>query len=371
MKLENIKFESGNLSGITLYMDAGYSKIVFPNNNTDPEMISDIKNNNPKGKTIFDVGAFIGSSSLLFSKLVTEKGEVIAFEPNSYNFSRIEKNLSFNKDLSKNIKVFNLALSNMEGEISMTLSKQIDNGYSSTSRLSASHPTLHNQNLPEGFETQNVLVTTLDNFVKKYNYSPNIIKVDIEGAEYDFLTGAKETLKKLKPVLYIEIHSEYCAVKCYEILNSIGYYMTILKEEDDNRIMVKAEHLTNKKSVSQDQKEKILDRKIEQEYYMWELLKEQIKTGKTEFEKYKFKLNEELLTRIKDLENFNSYLEENFNTIKTENKNLNKNIKSIEDSLKEKNVKINRYQNSLSWKLTKPFRIILTQIKNVKRKISS
>jgi FkbM family methyltransferase len=337
MKLENIKFESGNLAGITLCMDKDYSKSVFPNNNTDPEMISDIQKSYPKGKTIFDVGAFIGSSSLLFSKLITEEGKVIAFEPNSYNFDRIKKNLSLNKKLSKNIKVFKLALSDIEGETPMLLSKQIDDGYSSTSRLTSSHSTLHSQNLPNGFEEQKVPVTTLDTFIQKHNFTPDIIKVDIEGAEHDFIKGAKKTIKKYKPVLYIEIHSEYCAVKCYEILNSLDYHIIILKEWDDNRIMVKAEYFKNRKSLYQDQKERII----------------------------------KLSTRIKDLKKFNATLNKNLKIAKKENNNLKKEIKVIKDLLEKRENEILRYQNSLSWKLTKPFRIISTKIKDVKKTVSS
>jgi FkbM family methyltransferase len=268
MRLENIKFKNGNLSGITLHMDVNYSKMVFPNGNTDPEMISDIQNTNPEGKTILDVGAFIGSSSLLFSKLTKEHGKVIAFEPNLYNIKRIKKNFSLNKTLAKNIKLFELALLNIDGNIQMILNKQIDNGYSSTSRIVTSHPTLHNKDLPEGFEKRDVKVMKLDTFLEKNKFVPDIIKVDIEGSEYNFLNGAKETIKTHKPVLYIEIHSEYCAVKCYEILNSLGYHITILKEEDDNRIMVKAEHFKNRQPLSLDQKERILDSKIDQEQHI-------------------------------------------------------------------------------------------------------
>jgi FkbM family methyltransferase len=283
------------------------------------------------------VGAFIGSSSLLFSKLVTKEGKVIAFEPNPYNFNRIKRNLSLNKKLSKNIKVFKLALSDIEGETSMILSKQIDDGYSSTSRLTSSHPTLHSQNLPDSFGKQKVSVMTLDTFIEKHTFIPDIIKVDIEGAEHNFIKGAKKTIKKYKPILYIEIHSEYCAIECYKILNSLNYHIKFLKEWDDNRIMVKAEYFKDRRKLSQDQKERII----------------------------------KLSRRIKDLKKFNATLNENLKIAKIENNNLKKEIKVIKDLLKKRERKILRYQNSLSWKLTKPFRIISTKIKNVKRKISS
>lgn len=238
--IEPLLFTEGNLEGIKLYLTREYKKIAYPNGTSDSQMISDIENSNPDGKVIFDVGSFIGASSLIFSKLVGKKGKVIGFEPNKFNMKRIEENLLLNPILSKNIIISPLALSDKKGEITMTLSDEIDNGYSSTSRLNQSHPSLHNNQLPLGFKEVTVEVSTLDDFVKQKHLIPDIIKVDIEGAEYDFLVGSWKTIEKYKPNFYIEMHSEFCALKCTEFLINLGYICEVLYEEDDNRIMVKS-----------------------------------------------------------------------------------------------------------------------------------
>ncbi len=238
--LKPFYFKQGNLLGIGLHITSEYREIAYPDGNTDAEMITDILDNVPKRKTIFDVGTFIGASSLLFAKMVGGKGRVIGFEPNPFNRERIEKNLLLNKELSSRIIISPVALSNTSGKKIMTMSKEIDNGHSSTSRLNQSHPTLHTDQLPEDFEEIEVDVTTLDNYVASNCIFPDIIKVDIEGAEYDFLEGGRETIRKHRPVLYIEIHSEFCAVMCLDFLNSEGYRYEILHEEEDNRIMIKA-----------------------------------------------------------------------------------------------------------------------------------
>lgn len=233
-------FKHGNLSGINLYLSEEYRLIAYPDGNTDMLMIDDIKNDNPEGKTIFDVGTFIGASSLVFGKMVGKKGKIVGFEPNPYNRERIQKNVSLNKELSSRIIISSVALSNINGNMTMTMSKEIDNGHSSTSRLNQSHPTLHNSQLPSDFEEINVEVKTLDSYIQETSLRPDVIKVDIEGAEYDFLEGGRGTIHKFKPVLYIEIHSEYCAIKCMDFLNSEGYICDILYEEEDNRIMIKS-----------------------------------------------------------------------------------------------------------------------------------
>jgi hypothetical protein len=130
----------------------------------------------------------------------------------------------------------------------MLLSPQIDNGHSSTSRLEGSHSTIHGSDLPDGFEDVEVEVKTLDTFVAETNILPDILKVDIEGAEYDFLLGAAETIKKVHPIFYMELHSQYCAAKCAEFLVLEGYLIKVLHEEEDSRVMILAEY-TNKSNV--------------------------------------------------------------------------------------------------------------------------
>ena len=127
-----------------------------------------------KCKVIFDVGAYIGASSLIFSKLVGKKGKVVAFEPNPYNQRRIEKNLQKNATYRENVTVYPIALSVNNGKTKMLLSKEIDNSYSSTSRLEGSHSTIHGSELPDGFEDVEVEVNTLDTFVAENNILPDI-----------------------------------------------------------------------------------------------------------------------------------------------------------------------------------------------------
>lgn len=248
--LKLIKFEEGTLKGVSLLLTEEYKRIAYPSGNTDLQMINDISINSPSGKIIFDVGTFVGASSLIFSKLVGLKGKVLGFEPNPFNRNRSFINISNNPSLSKNIYIYPIAMGEDEGDREMLLSSEIDSGYSSTSRLKGSHSKLHDSELPEGFEKILVKVKTLDAFVKENKIIPDIIKVDIEGAEHNFLLGGLETLRKYKPVLYIEIHSEYCAIRCFEILRSVGYSVTIINEEADNRIMIKAEYMDKMDKVS-------------------------------------------------------------------------------------------------------------------------
>lgn len=75
----------------------------------------------------------------------------------------------------------------------------------------------------------------IDDVVEKTAYRPNIISIDVEGAEWEVLRGAEQTLRKYHPTIYLSLHPEFI----YEIykeyasdlrhwLKQIGYKETFL-----------------------------------------------------------------------------------------------------------------------------------------------
>lgn len=247
-KLKWKKFNEGNAKGISIFTTDEYY-LVYENGNTDPEMFYDLEKSKKKDLVIFDVGTFIGLSSLVFSKYCGNNGRVISFEPNPYNVERANKNFEKNKELSSRITLFSYALSNTNDNIDMLLSSVIE-GPSSTSRISGTHPTISDEDLPDVFVKQKVITRKLDSVVKELNVIPDIIKIDIEGAEHLMLLGAVSTLEKNHPTLYIEMHSQYCTLKCCELLAIYNYNFMILKEENDNRIMIKATYNPSNQSTN-------------------------------------------------------------------------------------------------------------------------
>jgi len=146
--LKWVIFKEGVLEGISLFLTEEYKKIAYPSGNTDTQMMEDISTMNPIGKTIFDVGTFVGASALVFSKFVGKEGKVIGFEPNPFNRNRSFLNLSHNPSLAQKISIYPYALGKENRNEKMVLSSEIDKGYSSTSRLKGSHSTLRDSELP-------------------------------------------------------------------------------------------------------------------------------------------------------------------------------------------------------------------------------
>ena len=53
--------------------------------------------------------------------------------------------------------------------------------------------------------------------------SCRFIKIDIEGMEYEALLGARETIRRLKPLLYLEYHGGETCADLYKLLDNLGY----------------------------------------------------------------------------------------------------------------------------------------------------
>jgi len=242
--LKEFHIKNGMLAEISLKTTESYFE-YFKDGEYDSELFNSFTSqDNTKWAdpiVIFDVGGFMGITAMLFAKLTSNpNSKIVIFEPNPYNHERILENLSLNTELSQKIEVINTALSDKIGTIDMFLSSNIDNGYSSTSRIEGAKSTISNHNLPSDFSNVTVNTETLDSFVEKSGLKPDIIKVDIEGAEHLFLLGAAGTIKKYKPVIYMELHSQYCALHCTQQLLKMGYQFDILKEESDKRLLIKA-----------------------------------------------------------------------------------------------------------------------------------
>lgn len=180
--------------------------------------------------TIWDIGAHIGYHSLMFAKLVGEKGKVLAFEPNPYNIERFEMHMKENPEIASKITLLPIALSDTDGQTEFRFSSNVDNGESSGSYLS-NVTTVYNPEIYEDFENMSVEIQKVDTLVNKHpEFVPSIIKVDVEGAEYEVLQGAESTIRQYRPVLYVEIHSAKNAFYVQNFLQSLNYSIELLDD---------------------------------------------------------------------------------------------------------------------------------------------
>lgn len=141
------------------------------------------------GCVVVDVGANIGYYTLLLAQKVGEKGKVYAFEPDTTNFSILEKNIKANN--LKNVIAVNAAVSDKNGE----------------SFLYKSGENFGDHRLYKNFQFSNsnfqkIKTIKLDDYFK--NKKINLIKIDTQGWEPKVIEGAKNIIKKNKPIIFFE-----------------------------------------------------------------------------------------------------------------------------------------------------------------------
>lgn len=167
------------------------------------------------GSVFVDIGANIGWYSLKASKIVGEKGHVIAFEPRLSTFLYFKKSIELNE--FKNIEVHNIALSNIAGEGTLEWDIGINNPGSSRLVKQSS----------QSFSSQHVTVSTLDQILDP-DREIDFIKIDVEGAEPLVFHGAASTLKRTKPMILSEISPAYLRnvsnISVWDYLSQMGQH---------------------------------------------------------------------------------------------------------------------------------------------------
>jgi FkbM family methyltransferase len=145
-----------------------------------------------------DVGAYLGFYSILLSKILT-KGEVISFEMDKESYEILNKNLAINE-------CYNVITSNKAVTDYIGTAKYITSGFF-TSALSRLDKQLENT---QKNEDKVIETTTLDAYFNNNYKKPDIIKIDVEGAEMNVLNGMENILSHNRNlVLFVEIHPRH------------------------------------------------------------------------------------------------------------------------------------------------------------------
>jgi FkbM family methyltransferase len=138
-----------------------------------------------KGDIVLDIGAHIGSYTLITSKLVGENGRIYSFEPDPNNFALLRKNVVING--CKNVTLVQKAVSNKSGKIRLHLNE--DN--------IGDHRIYNSQDGRRSIEVESV---QLDDYFGGQDVNISFIKMDIQGAEGWALEGMHGLLGRNKNV---------------------------------------------------------------------------------------------------------------------------------------------------------------------------
>ncbi len=168
----------------------------------------------------FDVGAHYGYFSMLASKLVGQLGKVYSFEASPKTYEILVKNAS---DCA-NVISSNLAVSDSSSFLEFYEFPNLYSEYNTLDVDQFKNESWFTNSKPTAVKIKSV---TLDKFVEQELVKPQIIKIDVEGAEYQVINGSRGYLEENAPLIVMEFLSEKRGNEAHlnaeKLLRSLGY----------------------------------------------------------------------------------------------------------------------------------------------------
>lgn len=189
----------------------------------EPHVRSWIKEQLSAGKVFFDVGAHHGWVSMWSLPLVGEKGYVVSFEPSPANLSILQWHKARNH--FPQWTIIPNAVSDKDCDAVEFL--LIDTGDSPMNSLTSGAPGMP---LMKGRTTTKTSVETitLDTVCTNTGLTPDLVKIDVEGAELLVLRGAAKLVSERRPTIILAVHpywlpSGQTPKDIFELLSGYGY----------------------------------------------------------------------------------------------------------------------------------------------------
>jgi FkbM family methyltransferase len=168
------------------------------------------------GDVVFDVGAHVGLYTLLAARRTGPGGRVFSFEALPPNVAGLERHCRLNG--ADNVEVVHGAVSDRVGTVSFTAGSNTFVGHVAD----------------EG--QYRVPAVRLDDFVLAQGHPPpRVLKMDIEGGEGAALLGARELLRRHRPVIFLATHGAAVHAECCALLRDLGYELRSVDGGDPDR----------------------------------------------------------------------------------------------------------------------------------------
>jgi len=188
-------------------------------------------------KCVFDLGGHIGLLSLPMSRSIAPSGKVYVFEPATENLKYLSSHLKING--IENVEIIDCLAGSSDRE-NVPFYEESD--YGGLNSLVAIDKISH----PRKVIRRQV---SIDSFCKIRGLAPEVIKIDVEGAELDVLDGARKTIGKNKPVMFLSYHPKHLRMlgrtddEFRAILDELGYCCLDTENKKPVQDLKRAEYL--------------------------------------------------------------------------------------------------------------------------------
>ena len=169
------------VQGHRMFLDSQDSLGLLTTGVIEPAETELVKGEIKEGDVVLDIGANIGYYTLIFARLVGEKGRVFAFEPDPDNFALLKRNVQLNG--YRNVILVQKAVSNETRKARLFL-RERGKGYQTMI------------DLHDGRNFIEIEAVRLDDYFAGYQGAVDFIKMDIEGTEVGAIQGMLSLLNK-------------------------------------------------------------------------------------------------------------------------------------------------------------------------------
>ena len=161
-----------------------------------------IRNNVKGGDVVMDIGANIGAHTLAMGKSVGASGRVYAIEATEYAYSKLQTNIALNPELSSQVEAIHCILAASDN-VADSFEIHSSWPFESKAERHSSH-----QGVTKSVGAAPAI--SLDTLVASHGITRlDFIKMDVDGHEWDVLSGGRQTFERMRPVIVMEIAPDY------------------------------------------------------------------------------------------------------------------------------------------------------------------
>jgi FkbM family methyltransferase len=218
--LRNVKFirrlgSDFGAAPIVISPGAGLRFALKPMSSADPQLLRFASEFVGRGAVVWDVGANLGLFTTAAAARSGSSGSVVSFEPDIWLAQMLRRTAQLQSSTSAPIEIVPMGIGK-----EIALRKFVIANRSRATNHFEEYGTTQTGGVRE---TQTVPCTSLD-WIAEHRPLPNVLKIDVEGAEIEVFEGARNLFERAKPVVHCEVGRDATAFVS-DFLSSRGYLL--------------------------------------------------------------------------------------------------------------------------------------------------
>ena len=188
------------------------------------------------GTTVLDIGANIGFFTNIFSQWVTNRGHVIAIEPEPCNVAALKRSIA--RTRTSNVEIIQAAVAEIEGNLFLSINP-----------MNPADHRLGDEGIP-------ISAVTIDGLMRERGWPlVSLINIDLQGAEPRAIAGGLETISRFHPAIILEVDDHalrdagFGSNELIDSLRSLGYVMYSREKNGMKAPLSNEEALLQRKSL--------------------------------------------------------------------------------------------------------------------------